>query len=298
MSSEEINVLVIDINASTRKLWQEFLLNEGYKTESAATIDEALRLAQKGYFKIIILDITAKEKSGFEELQNFKNINHKICVIVSTARPSIKSAVEAMREGAYDYVSMPFEPEEIRMVLRRAVERYYLLVEANQKEYYRELSIIDGLTGLHNHRYFHEIILREFSRAKRYPQAFSLLMVDIDAFKSYNDTHGHLAGDDLLKSVGRFFVESIRCVDMVFRYGGEEFAILLPQTSKEGASAVAARIVNLIQKSTPITISVGVASFPEDGQSKEELIDHADKALYQAKCLGKGRMCVFDREKQ
>lgn len=293
-ASLEINVLIIDINPQIRKLWDETLSREGYKVKAAATIEEALKFAKQVFFQIVILDITSKEKSGFAEIERFKEIDPKICVIASSASPSVKSAVQAMREGAYDYITLPFDLEEVRLVLRRAMERYYLLREANQKEYYRELSILDGLTGLHNYRYFHEVLAREVARAKRYPQVFSLLMVDIDNFKSYNDAHGHLAGDELLRSISQLFVQTLRFVDMVFRYGGEEFAIIFPQTPKEGAAAAASRIIGLIQQKMPVTISAGLASFPEDGQAKDELINCADKALYKAKSLGKGRICVFN----
>ncbi len=296
-TAQEINVLVIDVSHQMRKLWEEALTHEGYKVKAVSTVEEGLKLARNELAQIVIIDITSKERSGFEEIQRFRDIDHKICVIISSARPSLETALKAMREGAYDYVAMPFDIEEVKQVLRRAMERYYLLMEANQKEYYRELSILDGLTGLHNYRYFHEIILREVARAKRYPQTFSLLMVDIDDFKAYNDSRGHLAGDDLLKKISQVFVKSLRFVDMVFRYGGEEFAVILPQTSKEGAAAAANRIIGIISQNMPVTISGGLASFPEDGQSEDELIGHADKALYQAKCLGKGRICVFEREK-
>ncbi len=295
--SQEVKVLVIDINPQMRKLWLETLNREGYKIRAVANIDEALKLVRQEFFQIVIIDITSKEKSGFEEVHKFKEVDPKICVIISSGTPSLKSAIQAMRGGAYDYIAMPFDIEEVRLVVRRAMERFYLLKEASQKEYYHELSILDCLTGLHNYRYFNEVISREVARAKRYPQAFALMMIDIDGFKSYNDSRGHLAGDELLKSVSKLFIESIRVVDMVFRYGGEEFTILLPQTSREGAAAAANRIINSVKQKMPITISIGLASFPEDGQTKDELINCADKALYQAKYLGKGRVCVFEKAK-
>ncbi|MDP3143478.1 MAG: diguanylate cyclase [Candidatus Omnitrophota bacterium] len=291
----DINVLVIDNDEPARQILNDVLSQEGYKVKTADNQDEGIKMARVLSFQIILSDLMMQDRSSLEVLEDLQAINPPPCIIITTAFPSIKSAVEAMRYGAYDYITKPFDVEELKLTLRRAAERHFLLSEANQKEYYRELSILDGLTGLYNHRYFHEVLTREISRAKRYPQEFSLLMMDIDGFKNYNDQRGHLQGDDLLKQIARVFSQSIRCVDMVFRYGGEEFVILLPQTPGDGAAAVASRIINLIGQKTSVTISIGVATFPQDATTKDSLIDCADKALYQAKVQGKARMCVFDK---
>jgi diguanylate cyclase (GGDEF)-like protein len=289
----EINVLVIDTDEAARQILQEVLSQEGYKVRTAENQDEGIKLARVLSFHIILTDLMMQDRSGLEVLEDLQNINPAPCIIITTAFPSIKSAVEAMRHGAYDYITKPFEVEELKLTLSRAAERYFLLKEANQKEYYRELSIIDGLTGLYNHRYFQEALNREIARAKRYPQEFSLLMIDIDEFKRYNDQHGHLQGDKLLKDLSRVFIQSLRCVDMVFRYGGEEFVVLLPQTPRHGAAIVANRILDLVKEKIAVTISIGLAAFPEDATSKDSLIECADQALYQAKAQGRARMCIF-----
>lgn len=291
----DINILVIDNDEAARKILNDVLSQEGYKVKTAENQDDGIKMARVLSFQIILSDLMMQDRSSLEVLEDLQGINPPPCIIITTAYPSIKSAVEAMRYGAYDYITKPFDIEELKLTLRRAAERHFLLSEANQKEYYRELSILDGLTGLYNHRYFHEVLTREISRAKRYPQEFSLLMMDIDEFKKYNDQRGHLQGDDLLKQISRIFSQSIRCVDMVFRYGGEEFVILLPQTPPEGALAVANRILNLVSQKATVTISIGVATFPQDAATKDSLIDCADRALYQAKVQGKARLCVFDK---
>jgi len=294
-SLSEINVLVIDNDEAARKILNDVLNQEGYKVRTAENQDEGIKLARVLSFQIILSDLMMQDRSSLEVLEDLQAINPPPCIIITTAYPSIKSAVEAMRHGAYDYITKPFDVEELKLTLRRAAERHFLLGEANQKEYYRELSILDGLTGLYNHRYFHELLTREISRAKRYPQEFSLLMIDIDEFKKYNDQRGHLQGDDLLKQIARIFSQSIRCVDLVFRYGGEEFVILLPQTPKEGAKTVADRILNLISQKSTISVSIGVATFPQDAITKDGIIDAADRALYQAKCQGKNQVCIFEK---
>jgi diguanylate cyclase (GGDEF)-like protein len=192
-----------------------------------------------------------------------------------------------------DYVTKPFNIEEVKLVIRRVADRQYLLHQAGQKEFYQEMSIIDGLTGIYNRRHLDEILRREIERAKRYSQSISILMIDIDDFKKYNDTKGHPAGDELLKKLADFLVQSIRVVDIVFRYGGEEFVVLLPQTLKQGAVEVAKRLLNLERQNIPATISIGLAAYPEDGKDKDDLIAKADSALYQAKHLGKDRICLW-----
>ncbi|OGX00582.1 MAG: hypothetical protein A2062_03390 [Omnitrophica WOR_2 bacterium GWA2_44_7] len=128
------------------------------------------------------------------------------------------------------------------------------------------------------------------------------MMIDVDDFKKYNDTYGHVGGDKVLKDMASAVLYRIRSTDYVARYGGEEFAVIAPQTDKEGASVLAARLIDLIAskeflldnaEKTKISISAGVATFNEDAQTKEELVKRADEALYQAKKLGKNRVCLF-----
>jgi len=197
-----------------------------------------------------------------------------------------------MEDGAFGYVTKPFNPSEIRIVVEHALERYLLMDEANKKSYYYDLSILDGLTGVYNHRYLHEVLDREIARARRYPQHLSLMMIDVDNFKKYNDTNGHMAGDELLRAMTNLFVRSVRNLDMVFRYGGEEFVVLMIETDKKGANLAAERILNLVRLSLPTTISMGIADYPSDATEKNVLIDKADKALYQAKTTGKNKICL------
>ncbi len=155
----------------------------------------------------------------------------------------------------------------------------------------------DGLTRLHNHRYFHERLEQEIARGSRFGTRFSLIMLDIDLFKSYNDIYGHLAGDKILRGIGSYIKSSIRSLDMAFRYGGEEFAIILPEASSDDAYKVAERIRKTIEskmsaRAMPLTVSLGIASWPSEGVMAEEIIAGADAALYQAKQSGRNRTCL------
>lgn len=167
------------------------------------------------------------------------------------------------------------------------------------------MAITDGLTNLYNHRHFYQRIEGEWERAKRYKKTFSLIILDIDFFKKFNDTYGHKAGDAALASVANVLRNSTRTVDVVARYGGEEFAVLLPETSNENAMVIAERIRRNI-KAQPfeidsrkpmvsVSVSAGVASFPDHADHYGELIEAADQALYRAKNAGKDQVCLFTK---
>ncbi|MFZ5515839.1 MAG: sensor domain-containing diguanylate cyclase [Candidatus Zhuqueibacterota bacterium] len=164
----------------------------------------------------------------------------------------------------------------------------------------RELSITDELTGLYNRRYFNQRYEREVLRAKRYKRPLSVIMVDIDYFKNYNDINGHILGDEVLKKVANSLESNLRKADIVARYGGEEFVILLPEIDKSQADQVAEKLRLAIEKGKfpreeyqpkgKVTISLGLATLPNDSSNSQELLECADRALYRAKA--NGRNCV------
>ncbi|MEJ2723914.1 MAG: diguanylate cyclase, partial [Deltaproteobacteria bacterium] len=164
-----------------------------------------------------------------------------------------------------------------------------------------EISITDGLTGLYNRKHLMETLDREVARSRRYQRSFAVLMIDIDHFKQYNDTFGHLAGDDVLKKIAKIFRDSVRGADYSARYGGEEFLIILPETSKDEAVHAAERIRQCVEKDSPpagdkgigITVSIGVAVFPEHGDDTQALIKNADSALYEAKKGGRNKVITY-----
>ncbi|MEK6646960.1 MAG: diguanylate cyclase [Candidatus Firestonebacteria bacterium] len=174
-----------------------------------------------------------------------------------------------------------------------------------------QLAIMDGLTNIYNHRYFQDALKTELSRLERYYQIptekLSVIMMDVDFFKRYNDTNGHPAGDAVLVEIGQILKELTRKVDIVARYGGEEFILLVPSTPKSGAIILAERIRKTVeehpfefgmnQPDGKLTISIGVATYEEDGRNPKELIEMADKALYQAKTTGKNKVCYINPPK-
>jgi diguanylate cyclase (GGDEF)-like protein len=176
------------------------------------------------------------------------------------------------------------------------------LENAQLYERTKELSTHDDLTGLFNRRHFFDHLEKEVQRARRYQRVFSLLMLDLDDFKRYNDSHGHLKGDEALKEVARLLQSSIRRVDMVARFGGDEFVVLLPEIAKQKAAMVAEKIRTAVelypfvcsstQSDGKMTVTAGLATYPEDSQDSVELVDLADRTLYVGKQQGGNRVSV------
>ena len=167
----------------------------------------------------------------------------------------------------------------------------------------KERAFIDDVTELYNARYLHEALQREIQRAERYSTELSVLFLDLDRFKLVNDQHGHLVGSRALRELGRVLADCVRQIDTLARYGGDEFTILLVDTGFEGALQVAERIRQTVQShvfeggsagSLQLTVSVGVATFPQHGRASEELLDRSDKAMYRAKSVGRNRVCTAE----
>jgi len=198
-----------------------------------------------------------------------------------------------------------------RMLRLDADQRVSEVLRANQR--LEELSLTDGLTGLYNHRYFWRHLEAEVARAERYGTSVSVIFADLDHFKRVNDRHGHQAGDAVLRAVAEVFSDTVegegaltrlRRSDVVARYGGEELAVILPTTAVEGATAVAARLHEAVGarritlpggEEARITVSLGVATYPDHARSAEELLAAADRAMYHAKSHGRDRVCVAPR---
>ena len=292
----EYNVLIVGSEEKTFKTLVDIFGKSNYKLWKAATGREALKLAKQVYFIAVIVEVYVPDMDGVDLVRKLKKIIGKVNISVLTVYSFIDSAVKALNAGAYAYLLKPLNAEEARLIVKRMVENTCLSIQAGRGEYYQNISFVDGLTGVYNHRYFHERLKQQINNMRRFPQSISLFMIDIDYFKKYNDSYGHPKGDEILHDTAQVFVNATREDDIVFRYGGEEFTIILPETIQRDAQSVGARLLETVRAKMPITISVGLASIPDNAHEKDDLIDKADKALYRAKASGRNRICVYDKK--
>ena len=195
-----------------------------------------------------------------------------------------------------------FTDDELHVLSLLADQAAIAIDNAQLHEEVRRQAITDGLTGLYNHRFFYERLNTEVAHSLRYQHPCSLIMLDLDDFKFYNDRYGHLAGDELLRELANLLRGAIRRSDLAARYGGEEFALILPETDEKQARALAERLLKLVrnhrfalegkEEGGKITISIGVASCPKHARDVDGLVQAADMALLRAKAAGKNRVCV------
>lgn len=297
--SERGRALIVDGRTGTREALGRVCRGAGLTVAVSPSWAEAIEELRGRYYDLVILCPDPRGHSGVEMIREIRELGLDSCILITAPPRRYRTIVECLTHGAYDTILMPVREEWAAVTVSRAIERRRYYAGARMKDHYRRLSIFDDLTRIHNHRYFHQSLSRGISAAARYSYPFSILLMDLDNFKAYNDLHGHLAGDQALRAMGMFLGKSIRAGDIAARYGGEEFALILSHTDKEGAFAVAERLragTEGIQRThralpAPFTVSIGIASFPADGKMKDALILKADKALYRAKREGKNRVC-------
>jgi diguanylate cyclase (GGDEF)-like protein len=199
-----------------------------------------------------------------------------------------------------DFVPRSFDREKMNLLSILASFAAMAVHNATLHKQTKLMTITDALTGLHNQRYFKQFFRQEMLRAKRYHKPFSIIMLDVDDFKSYNDSFGHATGDQMLSNLGALIMRTVRGVDVAFRYGGEEFIVLLPETRLDKAILAAERLRESVQRGTAgnlvpgatrgVTVSIGVASYPENADKMDELFNIVDSLLYRAKRCGKNKV--------
>lgn len=301
--TRNIKVLIVDDEAAARDTIADLLTEDGYSVTATESGEKALGLLEQSSFDLIISDLMMPNMSGIELTKSIKATSIDTPIVVITGFATIEHAVESMKAGAYDFITKPFNIDQIKITVQKALETKRLQKLAGEREFYKQLSNSDELTGLSNYRYCSEMLQKEVERANRYGRPLSLMMIDIDDFKSCNDTFGHLAGDMVLKQIAMLIKKTTRDSDLVSRYGGEEFTVILPETSEEEARVVADRIRDAVAKfkfksdtNKPLgrlTITLGLSSLPNKADNMKDLIRTADFALYQGKASGKNRVVVF-----
>ncbi len=311
-------ILIVDDEESFRGLVVELLLDTGYEARGAESGEAALSLLDQCRYNVVFTDLRMPGMDGVALLKEVKRRDPTTEVVMMTSHSSVSSAVEALRLGAYDYLLKPLDNiEDLLGLTRRVLEKQsrdaekaqqvHLLHAKNSEieKLYNEakaLSILDGLTGLYNRRHFEDVMMREIGRAVRHQLPLSLIFLDVDHFKHYNDRNGHQAGDALLKQISQMILQRVRSTDIVCRYGGEEITIILPHTAKANAKTVATDLMEKIsaypfsqgnhQPLGRVTVSLGVSECPTDSRDTMEVIRLADQALYRAKQNGRNRLAL------
>jgi diguanylate cyclase (GGDEF)-like protein len=325
-----MGILIVDDSDDMRQSLQRLLQAVGYpETYAAGSAREAFQIlgmtpesVSEPKIDVILMDVMMPQMDGLAACRQIKAHARlrDIPILVITGKSEERDLEQAFAAGATDYLVKPIKLVELLARLRSALmlkqeldgrkarEQELLTVtrqlqEAN--EALQRLSTLDGLTGLANRRHFNEFLMHEWHRAQREASPLSLVMIDIDFFKAYNDQYGHQRGDECLRQVGTCLRSAVkRPGDLAARYGGEEFALILPQTGVTGAGTVAETLrcqvenLNIEHSRAPlhkrVTLSLGVASLiPERQHTPSVLIECADQALYQAKRAGRNRVEVY-----
>jgi len=303
-SNKDFRILIVDDDRSVSATINEYIRTAGYTSQLASSAEEALDLIKKSKFHVIITDIILPGMGGLELTKVIKK-NNGADVIVVTGYSDDYSYEEAINNGASDFVIKPVRLEELMLRLRRVLNERQLTEERiRMMEKLQKLAITDGLTKLYNSRSFYSQLELEVDRFNRYRHPLSLLLLDIDNFKLYNDAYGHLEGDKILVRFSQIIKSCLRANDSAYRYGGEEFTVILPETGGERAKTVAQRIRKSLEaekfkpqpdKDVKITISIGVTQyFPKEELSS--FIQRADKAMYLSKQSGRNRVSVMFAE--
>jgi diguanylate cyclase (GGDEF)-like protein len=301
-------VLIISESSSTRLLLRTYLASAGFESIDWQPNENIIQLIENHRVHVVLLDIPMKRQDGYRVCLLLKK-NPKtqyVPVILLTDYTLEERSMKGYEAGADDFLNKPVNRLEliarVRLLCRikqlnDALEEK--IQELRQTQYkLKELVVRDELSGAFNYRFFKQQLAQEISRSQRFRNPVSLIIFDIDNFKKYNDTYGHPQGDKIIKRFAHLIQENIRKVDILSRYGGDEFSLILPGTNFDSSVTVSEKLRTLIEnayfpgRNKPlrnITISAGIATFPEDAKDAEELIQLADIALYLAKDRGKNQ---------
>jgi diguanylate cyclase (GGDEF)-like protein len=288
LDSIKQKILIVDDDRSNI-LVLNHILKPTYSTLAAISGEAAIEIAKTAIPDLILLDVIMPDMTGFETLSILKREDslRRVPVIFITALDSTEDEEKGFALGAVDYITKPFHNSIVRARVKTHLQMMAYIREIEK------FGKTDVLTGLPNRRSFNEQINIEWSRAMREKEPLSVLMIDIDDFKQYNDKHGHLQGDVLLQTIAGVFLKSVeRSVDFIARWGGEEFIILLPNAELGEAVKVAERVRANVENTIIATISLGVnTEIPIAGGTIDEFIAKADTMLYDAKKTGKNKVC-------
>jgi len=288
-------ILVVEDDSLVSKLLNTFLTKSGYQSYVAESAEEAENVLNKEKIRLIITDIRLP---GIDGIEFTKKIQGKFDadVIVMTAYSSEYSYEDAIKSGASDLIFKPVKLNELLLRINRVTRERSLLDQRDKMiEKLQRLTIEDQLTGLYNSRHLFDQLDKEMKRANRYNHRMSLIFIDVDDFKSINDTYGHMVGDKILSLIAKRLKACLRSNDTAYRFAGDEFTIMLPETTLNEAKIVADRILSQFdhgpiiineKEISKITLSIGITDHKLN-EEVEQLLHRADLAMYEAKqCKG------------
>jgi two-component system chemotaxis response regulator CheY len=309
-----LKALLVEDEPLTCQVLRKMMEAWGYEVFTAEHGGEAWEIFRKENIKIVVADWLMPVMDGLTLCRKIRSSECPgyVYIIVVTGKNRKEDIIEGLAAGADDYLTKPFDPQELKLRLR-AGERILSLERelTEEHEKLRELNIrleelarIDSLMNIGNRRGFHETIEKIHHRACRYDRRYGIIMCDIDNFKSYNDTYGHIHGDGVLRTVAESIKRTIRLSDDVFRYGGEEIVVVLPEQNLASTALAAERIRRDIEtigiehrgsEFGVVTVSCGVTAFEDDCDTArwEPVLDRADKAMYLAKNAGRNRVATL-----
>ncbi len=301
-AEKDVHILSVEDSNWHYDLFNTLLEKNDYmKLQQAESVKKAITMLQQFDFDLILLDYQLPDGTGLDFFEKFNSMNLEIPVIVITGKGDEKIASNCLKAGAIDYLpKKEISKDRLQEMINKALEKHSFQREINRFiKKLAEDSTRDQLTGLHNRRYMSSVLKSEIERVRRYKGILGCIIMDLDHFKNVNDTHGHLCGDYILQEIAQLFSSLKREQDHLFRYGGEEFVFLLPQTDPDGTMEFAERVRKGCEEKVykygnitlKITLSIGISSYNNETEGHElTLIDNADKALYEAKV--NGRNCV------
>ncbi len=295
------NILVVEDNQEILSLTHQYIEKGGHKAFMADSAETALDVLTTHPIDVILTDIVLPLMNGLE-LTDVVKRDFDADIIVMTGYSSDFSYEAAIRKGASDFLFKPVRFEELQLRIDRVLSERKLKKERDEiLERLKELSITDGLTELYNSRHFYSQLKGEIDRSNRYENPLSLLLLDIDNFKAYNDSYGHLEGDSVLVRIGGIIKSILRKMDTAYRYGGEEFTVILPEANIDEAKMVAERLRVAISEETfspepgkqiTLTISTGVTEWIPPEESSV-FVRRADRAMYKSKDEGRNRVTTL-----
>lgn len=277
-------VLLVEDEDLLRWSIERFLAKRGFAVATAADGAAAMALLGEAAHDVVITDLAIPGGDGLAIAAAARRRRLETQVIVIAGQGSSETILQALRQGVSDFIEKPFGLDVLLRAVEKALDTSLVLRELVQ------LARTDGLTGLYNQRHFYAVLESEINRARRQSRALSLLLVDVDDFKRYNDRFGHLAGDAALARIAACLKGACRRdIDTAFRYGGDEFILVLPEADRAIADEIAARVRSLlVEERIDLTVSIGVAQLGE-GQDLKTFIREADQAMYRDKADGGAR---------